>query len=163
MKGCSRKIPMKSDNNIKQKVLKTLVLLSSVFFIFPDYSLAETFKLTCVYKKGNSGAVLGESGTYIVDNNKKLIKYDCDDCPWNQTIYWGDDYIVTINAPSNMATSFLGFYQSTLSVLNLETMVKYGVTINEDTFSSYDLFKEFSDFDGTPTFAASECTRKFNN
>ena len=144
--------------------LKKIDVIFFVFFcslLYADYTLAETFKLKCFYKKGNSGASLGDSGTYIVDKANKLRKTDCDSCTWDHTLYWADDYIVRINSKSNMAFSDGAFLQSRLKVLNLEKMVQYSVTIDVQTFRMYDVMKGINDFDGAPIFAVSECTRQF--
>ena len=151
------------DRMKTQRMFKMLGFMSICVFTSANYIYAETFKLTCVYKKGNTGAVLGEKHSYFIDSKKKLIRDDCTNCPWDQTIYWGDDYIVRINAKSNMVIGYRGFYQISLKVLNLETMVQYGVGINENTFTMFDALKEYSNFDGAPNFAVAECTRNITN
>ena len=135
-------------------VLITVLLASSKVH-------AETFNLKCAVLRSNFSEKGGVEN-YIVDLTRKIIRYNCEDCPWHRTLYWGDDYIVFINSDDNMGTHT--FYQSKLHIFQLESMIKYSVFINGDTFSFIDFAKyneQYEDDAFAPIFNVMQCSRNF--
>ena len=139
-----------------------LLLITSSFFLSVSVAQSESFKLTCTLIKGNSGAERGVSETYIVDKTRKQLKSDCEDCPWDRTLFWGN-YIVFVNSEENMGM-LERFYQSSLKILQLKSMVMYSVFINDDTFMFLDIFRNDEtvlDDQFAPIFSVKQCRRGF--
>ncbi len=124
---------------------------------------AETFKLKCSVLRSNAGDK-GVASEFLVDTSRKLVKHDCEDCPWQNTLYWGNDYIVLTNGKENMAYGENMFNQSTLTVIELENMTKYSVLIDKTTFIFIEVFKNnnnYTDGQFAPMFSVAQCTRGF--
>lgn len=143
--------------------------LTGVFILFfANMVNAETFQLNCQLVKGNSGSEIGTRHAYIVNTNTQQMKSDCENCPWGETLYWGDDFIVLTNAASNRSSrTGSRFVQSSLTVLKLDSMLRYDVMINKNTFLFFETLKkeileQGDKFDVAPLFNISQCSRSFN-
>ena len=98
-----------------------LGLLITLVGVVPEVH-AETIEISC-----KSSKIQGVD-KYLIDTKNKKVKSVCDNCPWYETLYWGDDYIVFHN---HYNLSSLGkFSQMGIKVLERDTlnMITAGVS-----------------------------------
>ena len=95
-------------------------------------------------------------GSFIIDPISERMKHDCNNCDWMETLYWGDDYILTVNPKNNRSFGRNMFYHGSLYALNRNSMLMMMASISDDDFRLHGIDDKY-----VSTGSTARCVRGF--